>query len=71
MDWIDLAVILAALAVGGILTLPALARAPLWRAALAADLLGDREARLTVRGHYVARLLDLIEGARIAARMGR
>ncbi len=39
--------------------------------ALAADLLGDREARLTVRGHYVARLLDLIEGARIAARMGR
>ena len=34
MDWIDLAVILAALAVGGILTLPALARAPLWRAAL-------------------------------------
>ena len=31
MDWIDLAVILAALAVGGILTLPALARAPLRR----------------------------------------
>ncbi len=39
--------------------------------ALEADLLGDREARLTVRGHYVARLLDLFEGARIAARMGR
>ena len=39
--------------------------------ALEADLLGDRDARLTVRGHYVARLLDLFEGARIAARMGR
>ncbi len=39
--------------------------------ALEADLLGDREARLTVRGHYVARLLDLFEGARIAVRMGR
>ena len=39
--------------------------------ALEADLLGDREARLTVRGHYVARLLDLFEGARIAARMAR
>ena len=39
--------------------------------ALEADLLGDRDARLTVRGHYLARLVDLIEGARIAARMGR
>ncbi len=38
--------------------------------ALEADLLGGREARLAVRGHYVARLLDLFEGARIAARMG-
>ena len=39
--------------------------------ALEADLLGDRDARLTVRGHYVARLLDLIEGARVAVRLGR
>jgi len=39
--------------------------------ALEADLLGDREARLTVRGHYIARLVDLFEGARIAARLGR
>ncbi len=39
--------------------------------ALEADLLGGREARLNVRGHYVARLVDLFEGARIAARMGR
>ncbi len=38
--------------------------------ALEADLLGDREARLTGRGHYIARLLDLFEGARVAARMG-
>ncbi len=38
--------------------------------ALEADLLGTGEARLTVRGHYVARLLDLFEGARVVVRLG-
>ncbi len=38
--------------------------------ALEADLKGAGEARLTVRGHYVARLLDLFEGARVVVRLG-